>query len=561
MPLAIATYPGITQIRSANFTFSAHGTVPSACVVQIYPQKDLPAAVGTLLFSYGGIEVPFPLCKVNTASFTRNDQGQIWSFQIIDRRWRWAEHTISGAYNLRKDDESLDTATEMTPQELAKLLFGKLGETGADVTALPNETRPLVQWDYANVAHELDSLCDSLGCRVVTGLDNQVRICKLGAGAELPDLPIIADDSGSVDPPEVPDFLRVVFGPTRVQAIFAMEAVGLDTNGRIKPINSLSYKPAAGWGQIDLGEFRGLSSVDPTGPGGADNSPRALAKRTVFRWYRVLGMLDSKFDRKIRPKLSAEFNFTFNDFTQFLPLLPDLLDVDSATGKANEPFVQGTFAKLDGLWNNSTTWERYKQPFSINADKGIVDFSNYTFKWATAGTSSNLTEATLYLNAAFSVKHHKTREIHHVYRQLSLGGNNGTGAKVLKSEDVSGTLRANYDSSGRITTFTDNSRALNDEADFMLKAAAAEFQLKATHDRTYRGIVPIQPDGAIQQITFACVQGQGPTTRASRNNEYHLSVPSYKERQRIGRQRARVVEQQAAALRRQARMGGAWHYV
>lgn len=554
MAIGLIHYPGIVHARSANFTFSAHGTSPSSAIIEITPQAVAPATTGNLRFTFGDVFVEFGGCHLDMSSFTRNSQGLIVSLRILDRRWRWREKTISGSYNLRNPDETIDTDTEKTPHQLAGFLLDALGEVGYDVTALPLAPRPLVQWDFASAAAELDSLCDMFGCRVVTQLNGRVKICVLGVGADLPALPQrIMDVSGSIDPPEIPDVLRVVFGPTRVQLVFTAEAVGMDTDKRVKSIDDLSYKPAAGWGRADLGRFNGLDHPAPTAGGETEESPRSLALRTLFRWYRIDGLLDTAVnmstDKFLRQLLGSQFDFSFNSMKQFLPLLSDLVDADPVTKKNLEPFVQGTFALLDGIWSNSESWAHYKRPFSIQNDTGIIDFSDYCFKWATAGSPSNYQPADIYLNASVNIKHHTSMVVHRVLRDKATGANSGMGAKVYREEDVAGAIRLNYNASGKAISADTNVAALNQEADYHLKAAMAEFQVKAAGDQSYAGLVPINCDGAIQQVTYTVQQGGGCTTRASRNSEYHLHRPTYQQRRDIRQVQANNVALLRASIR------------
>lgn len=533
MAIGIAKFPGLNEIRSADFTFSGHGTTPSSCVIEVVPQATPPATVGTLRFQFGSTVIEWGKCLLDIASFSRNASGLVWKLRILDRRWQWREKTVTGSYNLRNQDETIDTTTEKTPHQLAKILLDALGEVGYDVTALPLAPRPMVQWEFASAAQELDSLCDMFGCRAVMGLNGRVKICVLGVGADLPDLPTTMDVSGSINPPEIPDILRVVFGPTRVQLVLTTEAVGLDTDKKTKPINDLTYKPAAGWGRADLGKFLGIANPAPTSAGRADESPRALALRTVFRWYRVDGVLGNTTIRFLKRLLGTYFDFKFDRMNQLLPLLSDLVEVDAVTKKNLEPFVQGTFALMDGRWGQSNDWQHYKRPFSLIADKGIVDFNDYVFKWTTAGAASAYLPADIYLTCSVNIKHHTSMAVHRIIRDKTTGAASGMGAKVLREEDVAGTVVVNYKANGEPDDTTTNISDINQEADYHLSAAMAEYQLKAAADQSYAGLVPIGCDGAIQQVTYTVQQGAGCTTRASRNNEYHLYRPNYKQRRDV----------------------------
>lgn len=559
MAIGLIHYPGIVHARSANFTFSAHGTSPSSAIIEITPQAVAPATTGNLRFTFGDVFVEFGGCHLDMSSFTRNSQGLIVSLRILDRRWRWREKTISGSYNLRNPDETIDTDTEKTPHQLAGFLLDALGEVGYDVTALPLAPRPMVQWDFASAAAELDSLCDMFGCRVVTQLNGRVKICVLGVGADLPALPQrIMDVSGSIDPPEIPDVLRVVFGPTRVQLVFTTEAIGEDTDKQTYLINELSYMPSGGWGTIDLGHFQGIPgpTIADMQAGRQDDSPRALAKKSVFRWYRINGLLGgASTERFLKRVLGPEFDFKIgtyatNPMKQFLPLLSDLVDIDPDTKNSLAPFVQGKFAKLDGIWTNSDHWEMYRRGFSIEADKGIIEFSDFCFRWESDSTPSDYVPADIYLNASVNIKHHTSMVVHRVLRDKATGANSGMGAKVYREEDVAGTVRLNYsDITETVTSATTNIAALNQEADYHLKAAMAEFQVKAAVDQSYAGLVPINCDGAIQQVTYTVQQGGGCTTRASRNSEYHLHRPTYQQRRDIRQVQANNVALLRASIR------------
>jgi hypothetical protein len=189
-----------------------------------------------------------------------------------------------------------------------------------------------------------------------------------------------------------------------------------------------------------------------------------------------------------------------------------------------------------------------------------VEFSDYVFKWSTSGSfTATIEAAEMAIVCAFTLKHHQTREAHRVFRRQPLGGANGTGDKIIRVEEISGTLRATYDDLGTITGWEHNTPELEAEADLQLAAAAAGFGVGAPQDRTYPGFKVINPDGAIQQLTYSFRVGQPCTTRASRNNEWNVRIPSYAERQRL----RRLIQQREAAsvreIQRRERTRGARH--
>src|SRR5262249_33686079 len=132
-----------------------------------------------------------------------------------------------------------------------------------------------------NPAVALEDLCRRLGCvPVLDPLLNVVRVCPLGVGALLP-AGGVDTASLAITPPERPDGLLVVCGPTRWQTDLVLEAIGLDLDDTYKLLDDLSYKPSVGWG------------ADPQKVGfpnvlvefGEDAQRRAV--QSVFRYYRV----------------------------------------------------------------------------------------------------------------------------------------------------------------------------------------------------------------------------------------------------------------------------------
>lgn len=238
-------FPGINGVVRWTFTLS-HGISPSVCSVDIVPQATLPAEMGTLQILFGSVRMQFRDCLIDSAKVRRSGAGQIIGLAILDRRWKWKFGEISGRYNLRLKDGKVDPATEKTPHQLATLLFQAMGESSFSVGELPNTSRPEVEWSYANPAHELAALAESLGCRVVLGIDNRVSLRRIGTGALLPDVGAQRSEDFGFDPPTRPDSLKLIGGPTRFQTKFRLEAVGEDSDGSIRPIDQLTYKPTAG---------------------------------------------------------------------------------------------------------------------------------------------------------------------------------------------------------------------------------------------------------------------------------------------------------------------------
>ena len=249
LPQGVAFFPGCETVESASFTLS-HGITPSVCTLQISPQRNFTARDGTLVFTFAGVELRFPYCRVVQQSLQRDPQsGEVWALAIEDRRWYWAfaggDGPLSGHYNWLDEDHRPHKDYKKRPQELARLCLEALEERNYDVTQMPNDFYPEVNWDNANPAQALADLAEKCGCRVVLTLADTVRICKTGFGRTLPLDDDVLQDSLTINPPERPDSLKV-YCPIWYECLFLLEPVGRDVDGKIVHIDELSYRPAAG---------------------------------------------------------------------------------------------------------------------------------------------------------------------------------------------------------------------------------------------------------------------------------------------------------------------------
>lgn len=258
-----ATWPGISQVESAQYTLS-HGISPGCAILTILPQNINDIALqGNLTLSDGVGSVTLRGCKVSGIRENLDDGGRTWTVEILDRRWRWrdAPGYISGVYNV--PDASRDVTrppegfgpylapaqlyvpwTIRTPHQLMKLCLDAMGEVGYVINA-PNVTYPLpaINWDYSNPSQSLSSLVETLGCRVIYRPDtNVVWIVPLGVGGRLPDEDMVRE-SPSVKSPQRPDTIVCVGAPVKFQMEWVLEAVGEEWDGRLKPIEYLSYAP------------------------------------------------------------------------------------------------------------------------------------------------------------------------------------------------------------------------------------------------------------------------------------------------------------------------------
>lgn len=514
MPLS---FPGLSHIHRWSFPLS-HGVTPSVCLVDVVPQAAFPNSVGTLQITTANGVIEFANVAIDRAAVRRSPTGTLVGLALYDRRWKWRFGDVSGWYNLRTPKGDLEPTTEKSPRELAALLLDALGETDYSTADLPDDVRPEVHWDHASPAVELDRLCELLGCRVVLGVDDRVALRSTGMGEPLPDLGVERRESVGIDPPARPSAIRIVGDITRFQTRFRLEAVGEERDGSIVPIDSLSYRPAAGWG-----------AEPPCFGNVPDATDRVRARKSVFRWYRI---------RCTAPNDTAgQFQIPGNTLAvtalwQILPLLPGLVQTETnAAGfeQPRPPVVDGVYYPWGGDGQNVSDSRRVPVRWTLDHDRGMVRFQEALVR----RTDSDLLEpAELYLTVAHPVRRSNDRQPLRYVRDHALSGAPpGAGAWVIRRPELRETvLGASLPDSGAASQNsanpTRNTTTLNAMADALAGEAEAEVTPQLTADIEYVGLIAISPDGAIQQVEWR--EGpEGATTRASRNSEFATSVAKH----------------------------------
>lgn len=530
-PQGLCYFPGVNQVVSATMTFG-HGISPSACTLTIAPQANFLASGGTLSFLFNGTQIDFPGCKIDRGSLQRNSRGEVWRLTVLDRRWKWRWGKIAGSFNLRDGAGNLKAATIQTPQQLAIKCLTAMGETGFDVTDLPNQSRPETKWDdNPPPAKALADLCDQLGCRVVLSpLDDNVYIRRVGQGANLPVDDLVMEDSLTVDPPEMPDAIGVLCGPTRWEAWLRLEAVGIDNDqpGTILPIAQLGYTPAGGWTK-SLPPWHDAVTGSTTFQDGTTVQHQDLARRSVFRMYRV------KFPVTLLQTLGPP------------PAIPDMehllierekiytkLDPQGNTVNQEADLIGSWFPNNEDLKNKLGTWDKKKDgPWSFDTETGIVTFTDSVYENANIlATSLIIQEAKLWYRCAVSLRDpNADRKWLRHERKLNLGTNYGTPDEWLHHDEIQLTV-----TNGDVT----NAATIDLEADYYLAARLAEYQQTFPRTIKYAGLRnDIDLDGAVQQLTFT-VGRQGATITACRNTELLNRTLSYKQRRQLEKQAAGV---------------------
>lgn len=580
--LGVMSFPGINQIVNGSYSL-VHGVSPGVAQLTIAPQLNFIGAGGDLIIAYDDIRIILPDSKLDKHSFQRNKGGLTWKLHILDRRWKWRFPTISGTYNLRDEGNNLVKDSEKSPQELAQILLEAMGERNFKVDQLPNKTRPKVEWDFTNAANALATLCDSLGCRVVMHLNSIVTLELLGKGQSLPIRNVsISDNTGSIDPPERPGKLKVVGGLTRFQTDFQLFPVGLDTDGSIVPIEELSYAPLDGWAGTDPeypfdDVFGNFLEVD-------------LARATVYRWYRII-LDDHAFEKftvnaqtgvatLVLPTIIAgQFSDKFNagPWEGDLERLEQILPLENAQVDTR---IEGgievpKLAEIWGAWYDNQMGDEdnvrddlvpyeetleetpgafYKRGFTLDAKKGLVKFSEPLFyKLENPETLERFdVAARLAIRIAVKFRDSKTRAFQRFELERKIGPDN-TAAQIINRSEIVLQRKVTFSEMAiqkQSLEATDNKEDADKEANFHLDVAQKTLnEISNPESIGYNGIVPIDVDGAIHQVSWSVGPG-GAKTRASFNEEQENIVRPYRIRRRNEREPSELTALKTALERK-----------
>jgi hypothetical protein len=522
------TFPGI------NFPIKciaprSNGVTPDSAVLYSLVQQEAPQQYGDLVLNFTQNTVTWKNCLVDSGTTMYSTKGHFQTWRIKDRRWAWAKSWVTGEYNpLLYDVDGEVGARRGNVRYLMEVLLTLMGETRYDVSAVDNEQKPHKGWDWANCADELQKLLDEYGYVISLQLDDSVKVSRSKVGTDLPDNDDIISPSMVFDPAELPERLIAIAGLTLVETRLKMEPVGEDTDGKIKPVDDLSYKPVDGWVNN--------MSTDMLGVGASETDPvkakdmKALAKKTVFKWYRVVHQSHEKNDIKdpfgqiIEKYAPEELNIT--DYQQYLPLSLDL-----------NRQINGAYVSV--RWDGATVLESARSKKNIQVVKfdtikwkldeklGIIKFEDPITKNKvrdTGGMQASVgidpdTEtamqdfADVFFTCSYTVTDDETGIKDRYTRELTLGGR-GVDIVEMAPPNNQRMLTAEYDDPGgkisieekKITdsakTVVNNEQTLNSRLDELLQKTARTYQTRRGYVVKYRGVQLINTDGMTKQVVW-----------------------------------------------------------
>lgn len=539
-PQPIVTYSGIVGIESCRMLLS-RGVQPSQAVIETPVISQVAPSIGDLVFFYDGTTLTLTGCAVDMSYVAMTAAGQTMRITLLDRRWRWALTEIVGRYNVKAKTDTIKY--EKTPQELATLIFQAIGESIYDVSELPNDARPMVDWTNTPGSVALADLLSQLNCDVVPDLTTGgFRVVKIGTGDLLPADGTAETAETGVTSPITPDAIRAVTAPIRYQAMFKLRAVGEETDGYYRPINDLSYKPTGGWELEHPEKFSGVTGTYEKD--GVTRELRDLALGTVFRDYRIEEIVGGGGDKHLDPPGYEEAIVGgaphVTSIESLLPLVGDLNDV--IVGDSNEklparPYLQGQWTDgghktPEGNVDHGTRWNA---GFDLDLELGIVHLPTW-LQFDPGTDDGNFQPAKLWLTVVCEVTWEGlNKKVYFGQTRLKTGL---VGDPVLVSaelrEDIIPKYTARYNVEDNITVLKSiqkNSDEVNEQTAHYLDAMEDQLVDRTAGSASYASLLLIQLDGAIENVEWV-VDGNGMTTHASRFMRLSSYVPSYKDAKR-----------------------------
>lgn len=561
---AYLSYRGIEAHLDGQFTFT-HGVSPSQCQVRIPPTPGLEQG-GTLILNFGGTQISFPQCRSEHVDTIRNADGlEVWSLVIWDRRWKWREcGRISGYYNVREGEnenaasgipKQIKKGTEKNLRALMKLCLEAMGEKGFNISRVPDNVFPEVEWDYDLPSEALAKLADSIRFRVVLNWrKDRVELWPDGEGQKL-STQGATEYQITVDPPERPDRLIFVGGRNLYEMDLELEPIARDAKGNYWPLNDdhIPYRPNVTpidghyfWSADSIGFYNALNERPVVGLSGV-KTYRDIAKADVYRKYRIkapfaAGGMDIKERDRILPLLSTRL------------LTEEISDGEKGVIKPKPPTVWGIWSreestpdffkdfidpqpKLDNRGNPPKDLT-IEDGFQVDEKKGIVTFDKPRYQFGKKDTKIQIftdkgfeeidyaifKPAKLWLRIAFGIRDEGTRAwVHRELERKSQVKKFGTQPRYVKHEDaIYRTIRT------RNNPGVNNRSEWEKMANHYLDQAERQYETRDPCAATYAGLLPVSPDGAIQQITWAFTES-GATTRLSRNREEPVLGNTYAE--------------------------------
>ena len=547
------SYGSMVGVSQMSYTRS-RGIQPGVIQFSVPELPTVPDGVAPVFFTDGTRQFVIADCLLQSVDIDYSN-GVNFVLTLLDYRWKWKYGQISGSYNTVIGG-TIQTRTRKTPRELATLCLIEMGVKKYDVKALPNDPRPEVTWDLDNPAVALESLCSALGCIVCPQLNGDVLICKQGVGKRLPAMKG-AELKESIKIEQVPDDIYISAEPTLWEVSLELgDPVGLETDGRIVPIDQLSYTPKDAYG------VKSWKTEDPGSFVNVELKYRPLALQSVWKWYRVkvpISLPGLILPDNVESTITNPAQIFFGDSCLYKETL---LGEKKEDERRKDTFAYGKYYDRQEKGDNNvekfshdfmkvTAADKvkseliYKGSFSIDKDKILFMFSDAVFLYESKGDDIVFVKPDLRVRTAIGFKRPDSdAKYREVYKQPTKRKNN-TKPMWVRRSDVRRELIIDA------KTGSPYQGLLGDNKETVIKQLEtyAAYELQKISPNTpqqgdYSGFIDIELDGTIEQVTYS-IDGAGfTTTTASYGTEHSLIVPTFDERKRMDKLNTYLKEQE-----------------
>jgi VCBS repeat-containing protein len=517
------TYSGLSIAKGAVYAQKC-GMTPDRIQVRLIPQSSAIASIGDLVLDFNASnEITIKDALADKSHIWMTNEGFTGTLIFEDRRWRWSRYPrFSAHFNARDANGDIIADTQTSLSDILLDAFTHIGESNVILNSVPTDFYPEINVQCVEADKLIEQLTDNLGYNVCLGFGSDaVNVYPQGTGAALPTGSALMAFSKEVDPPTAPQYFNICFGPSVAQARFKLGAIGLDTDGNYKPLNSLSYVPSGGWEDepFDMPNVR-----DQHGDEAWD-----LALKTVYKTYAIKTFADGTLNY-------PDGSGTLTSITQVLPFFDKLLEIQTLDGVKKHPPVRvyGSYITYSfPAMMTRVIGQEVKYPWEFNRYHGVVTFEEQVHLVNNVGPNQTTVEADLYLEAMFRITDTDTHQFV-AYVWETVIDASGEGYATHHDPSLNARTIVLYDDNhGVIGTLT-NRTTLDEFAQSVADSTVGKYTTKARYMNWYnKPMASIRTDGLTSQIRHVISDGEdgepGHYTIATQNSEFDIFSRSSRE--------------------------------
>ena len=546
-------WPGASTFVGGDYT-SDIGTAPGSVRVDFLVSDEAKLQrQGNLTFTDGVNTRILYDCIMDKGELADNGGGKVLRVNIWDRRWKWRLGSFSGRYNLR-DERGILISAAVSPLKIAEAILNYMGERNYAIdlpAGVSQAETPFIEFDEVRPDQALEELAERFGRIVVfQPWKNRVVITQPGNGADLPNLPY-RNIGIAIDPAELPEKIEVRGAPITYQCVFRLVPAAKQLDGAIVPIDMADYRPVGGWGLSRSRAFRDVVTPalkDPTSGisfGVATTEEVvATARECIWKYFRfsvlepvngqgpivIPGLENDAPGLKVTTPYQLDFldgivYADTKDPTKKPYMMPP--EVYGSVYKGAVPFFNPY--KSNDLTIPSDSFRGVG--FAVDNDRKLLISDRYLFNVdATDPTNPVAIPPVLYCLISVNVRDENGKLVRYS-KDRTINRNVKTLPQVVMKEDAQRVRMVEYDhSTWEIKKTTGNSETVDKILDYYLDAEVTKLQTKRTASREFAGFIPIDPDGAIMQVSYSFGDDAPTMTTASLNRTHRPWVPDFQYR-------------------------------